>query len=158
MIDVHLTPSAWNRQRPHTLVIACSDGRLQENLDDFLHRGLGISHYDRLYAPGGGGALATSGYDHVRADHFYRECKFLVRANEVQDLILIFHGPTEDGPDEAACADYLRKLPSASASEIRQRQAQDAKVVRTLDWGIAVQLHVFRCEVNSNDAVQFVPM
>ena len=155
MTQVHLTPSAWNRQRPRTLVVACSDGRLQENLDDFLHRGLGIKHYDRLYAPGGGGALAPSGYDHVRAELFCRECKFLLRAHSVQDLILIFHGPTEDGPQEATCADYTRKLPGASALAIRQQQDQDANAVKAIDWGIAIKVHIFRCEVNAEDAVQF---
>src|SRR5215210_1016436 len=28
----------WTPERPHTLVVACSDGRLQEQTDDFLHK------------------------------------------------------------------------------------------------------------------------
>ncbi len=51
----------WSADRPHTLVIACSDGRLQEQTDEFLHRQLGLSGFDRFYVPGGGGALASSG-------------------------------------------------------------------------------------------------
>ena len=30
----------WKHQRPSALVVACSDGRLQENLDDFLSNAL----------------------------------------------------------------------------------------------------------------------
>ena len=158
MLPVHLTRSDWNKQRPRSLVIACSDGRLQENLDDFLHHALGITHYDRLYAPGGGGALATSGFDYVRADHFRRECRFVLEAHSVQDLFLIFHGPAEGGAEEAVCADYRRKLQWASGAEIRQQQEQDVTEVKAIDWGIAVHIHTFRCEVRADNAVQFVSL
>jgi hypothetical protein len=158
MSQVYSTPSPWNSQRPQTLVIACSDGRLQENLDAFLHRSLGITHYDRLYAPGGGGVLAPGGYEHMRADHFCQECRFLLRAHSVKDLLLIFHGPAEDGPDEAACADYRRKMPGASMAELRRQQDEDARAARAIDWGIAVQVQAYRCEVTASQAVQFVPM
>jgi len=158
MPQPNLTPSPWNSQCPRTLVIACSDGRLQENLDNFLHHGLGIAHYDRLYAPGGPGALAASGFDHFRAEVFRRECRFLLHAHSIQELILIFHGPAEGGPQEATCADYQRKLPGASASRIRQQQEQDANAVKAINWGIEVQTRVFRCEVTAANTVQFVPV
>lgn len=158
MPPVHVTRLPWNRQRPRTLVIACSDGRLQENTDDFLLRELAITHYDRLYVPGGGGALATSGFDYVRADHFARECRFLLQAHAIRDLILIFHGPAEGGPEEAVCADYGRKLPGASAVEVRQQQDQDAQAIKAMAWGSQVQVRLFRCEVTADDVVRFVSM
>lgn len=153
-----MTASPWNSQRPHTLVVACSDGRLQENLDDFLHHYLGIAHYDRLYAPGGGGALARCDSDDVRVRQFRQECGFLLRAHAVHDLILIFHGPADEGPDEAACADYRRRWPGASLRELRQQQEEDAKSVKSVDWGVFVQSHVFRCEVTADRGVQFVQL
>ena len=47
----------------------------------------------------------------MRADQLRRECGFLVQAHGVADVYLIFHGPAEDGPPQATCADYRRKLP-----------------------------------------------
>src|SRR5262245_20796341 len=106
MANLHLAQTAWNRQRPESLVVACSDGRLQENLDEFLEKSLGITDYDRLYAPGGPGALASrSGAELLRPGQFQRDCQFLLRAHGIQYLFLIFHGPAADGPEEAVCGD-----------------------------------------------------
>jgi hypothetical protein len=33
--------------------IYCSDGRFGEQIDEFLHQGLGLPRYDRLAVPGG---------------------------------------------------------------------------------------------------------
>ncbi len=158
MTSIHQTRSGWNMQRPTALVIACSDGRLQENLDEFLHGILGIGHYDRLYAPGGGGALVSSGIELLRPDQFRRECRFLLAAHGIQDLYLIFHGPAEDGPEEALCGDYRRKLPTATAAKIRQRQEDDAAELKQVDWGTAVRVHTYRCEVTADDRIQFVEL
>src|SRR4026209_2489832 len=57
----------WLPDRPSTLVIACSDGRLQEATDEFLAHHLQVTRYDRFYVPGGAGALAASGRDFLRA-------------------------------------------------------------------------------------------
>src|SRR4026209_2826528 len=104
----------WTGERPHTLVIACSDGRLQEQIDAFLTHRLGLSGFDRFYVPGGGGALASSGRDFLRASHLRRECAYLIPLHEISRVILLFHGPAPPGPAVAVCADYHRKLPWAS--------------------------------------------
>lgn len=158
MLESHLTTSTWKRERPETLVIACSDGRLQESLDNFLHTTLGISDYDRLYMAGGGGALAMAGADLLRSDQFRRECRFLLVAHSVRDLYVIFHGPAEGGPEEAVCADYRRKFPDREGGEIRRQQEQDAAEVKGIDWGHPVQVHIYRCEVRNDRAVQFVEL
>jgi len=101
----------WDPERPRVLVAACSDGRLQEATDKFLDRALGVRQYDRLYVPGGGGGLASSGAHFLRARELRRECQFLVEAHGVEHLILLFHGPAPGGPAEAVCADYRRKHP-----------------------------------------------
>ena len=157
-MTVYLTRTGWNHDRPHALVIACSDGRLQENLDDFLEHGLQITHYDRLYAPGGGGALVSTGVELIRPEQFRRECRFLLAAHGIQDLYLIFHGPAEDGPEEAVCGDYRRKLPRASLAMLRQRQSQDADELKGVDWGTAVRVHTYRCEVTADDRIQFIEL
>ena len=156
MGNVHLIRTSWNEQRPQALVIACSDGRLQENLDDFLHTSLRIAHYDRLYAPGGAGALVSSGVELLRPDQFRRECRFLLGAHAIQHLYLIFHGPAEDGPEEAMCGDYRRKLPRATLTAIRKRQAEDAIELKRIDWGSPVDVYTYRCEVRGDNRIQFV--
>src|SRR5688572_33195813 len=87
----------WTPDRPHTLVIACSDGRLQEQTDEFLHRKLFLTQFDRFYIPGGGGALASSGRDFIRAQRLRRECAYLIQLHEVSRVILMFHGPPRMG-------------------------------------------------------------
>jgi hypothetical protein len=158
MTNVHLTHLAWNSQRPQALVVACSDGRLQEHLDDFLHLGLGISHYDRLYIPGGAGALTSSGVELIRPNQFCAECRFLLEAHALQHLYLIFHGPAANGPEEALCGDYRRKLPGASAAELRTQQEVDAATLKNHPWGAHVLAHTYRCEVRSDGRIQFVSL
>lgn len=154
----YVTSAPWNPRRPSALVIACSDGRLQQNLDDFLHHELGITDYDRLYAPGGGGALATSGSDYLRAGHLHAECRFLLTAHQIEDMYLIFHGPAADGPEEALCADYRRKLPLASTDQVRRQQEADAARLLAYPWGSPVRVHAFRSEVRADGRVQFIPL
>ncbi|HEU0052541.1 MAG TPA: hypothetical protein VFQ39_05165 [Longimicrobium sp.] len=160
MGDVYVTKKGWNRGRPRVLVVACSDGRLQENLDEFLLRHLGIQHYDRLYAPGGPGAMASSGVEYSRADGIRRECAFLVVAHRVEDVHLVFHGPAADGPEEANCADYVRKLPRASVDDIRRQQERDAAEIARdgFGWEVRPRIHAWRCEVTGAGAVQFVSL
>ena len=93
----------WTPARPNALVIACSDGRLQEATDAFLAREFKITRYDRFYVPGGGGALASSGTDPVRAQQMCAECKYLVDLHAVRRVIALFHGPSAAGRIEAAC-------------------------------------------------------
>lgn len=150
----------WNDTRPAVLVIACSDGRMQEHTDDFLHNRLGISHYDRLFAPGGPGALAGTTCNFARSEAFRRECAFLIRAHEIEDIYLIFHGPAEGGPAHATCADYIRRQPYFTPAEVRVQQQKDAEEILRNDiaLGVTVRMHAYRCEVTANRSVQFVPL
>lgn len=157
-MNEYIIDASWNRIRPRHLVVACSDGRLQEQLDEFLENYLGIVQYDRLYLPGGPGALAASGYDLLRANQQQKEFEFLILAHDTEEVILLFHGPSQDGPPEASCADYKRKMPRASEKEIRRQQEEDAKEIIRSGWirKLAVPLHFFRCEVRSDNIIQFV--
>lgn len=155
-MNTYITRTRWNQNRPRSLVVACSDGRLQENLDEFLHAHLGITHYDRLYAPGGGGALVSSGVELLRPEQFRRECRFLLGAHGIQEFYLIFHGPAEAGPEEAMCGDYRRKLPRATVEAVRKRQEEDANELKRVDWGKGVSVFTYRCEVRGDDGIQFV--
>jgi hypothetical protein len=157
----YVSRHAWNDERPHTLVVACSDGRLQQNLDDFLNNHLGIHRYDRLYAPGGPGALTSHGVEFLRSDQFRREYLFLVKAHAIEEILLIFHGPSPDGPEQALCADYRRIYPRYSAHQIREQQERDVAEIVNYGFGFdnpGVRLSVYRCEVTAGNTIQFVSL
>ena len=150
----------WSPERPNTLVIACSDGRLQEATDQFLAHHLQVTRYDRFYVPGGAGALTASGRDFLRAQQIRRECRYLIELHQVTHVVMLFHGPTNDGPLAAACADYRRKLPWASVKELRGRQERDAdELGRTReDWAGAAEVVMYRCEVDSRGGIHFADL
>jgi hypothetical protein len=139
------------------MVVACSDGRLQEATDSFLHTELGLAQFDRFYVPGGGGALSASDREVFRAQHLRGECKYLIELHQVQQIILLFHGPAVDGPAESVCADYRRKMPWASPDLLRQRQARDAVELlqRASEWTAGASVSVYRCEVGASRAITF---
>ena len=145
----------WEPERPHILVVACSDGRLQEATDAFLARALGVRQYDRLYVPGGGGALSASGREFIRAGQLRAECRFLVEAHHVEHLVLLFHGPAVDGPPESACADYRRKLSWAQVDQIRTQQDADVRdlMMRRSEFAGDAEVSVFRFEVGRDGAL-----
>ena len=147
----------WAPNRPHTMVVACSDGRLQQATDEFLHSELGLGDFDRLYVPGGGGALSASDRDVFRAQQLRAECKYLVELHQVRKIILLFHGPAVGGPSEAVCADYKRKMPWATPDVLRTRQARDAVELMQLksEWAAQASVSIFRCEVAANADIRF---
>ena len=148
-MGMHPLGLVWEPPRPRVLVIACSDGRLQEATDAFLARALDIRQYDRLYLPGGAGALSASGRDFMRAYELRRECRFLIAAHDVEQVVLLFHGPAPDGPPEAVCADYRRKQPWAKPADIRAQQEADVRDLlgRREEFAGAARLSTYRIEV-----------
>jgi hypothetical protein len=147
----------WTPDRPHTLVVACSDGRLQEATDGFLSRELGLTQFDRFYVPGGGGALASSGRDFIRAQQLRKECAYLIELHSVQRVVLLFHGPASTGPAEAVCADYRRKMPWASPEIVSIRQQQDSMelIERRSEWAGQASVAAYRCEVHAGGVISF---
>ena len=150
----------WACARSRTLVVACSDGRLQEATDAYLADELGLTEYDRFYMPGGGGALAASGRDFIRAQQLRRECQYLVNLHDIERVLLLFHGPSSDGPPDATCADYRRKLTGASPAAIRARQARDASELleRRDEWAGRAAVSAYWCEVGPTLRITFREM
>ena len=150
----------WSSARPNVLVVACSDGRVQEATDVFLANELGIVRYDRFYVPGGAGALVPSGYDFARAHQMRRECRYLIQLHGIGTIVLLMHGPVAGGPAEAACADYRRKLPRASVEQLREQQALDANQLlrQRTKWAGQATVVVYRCEIDAGGAMAFVDL
>jgi hypothetical protein len=155
MADAH---RKWSADRPHTLVIACSDGRLQEQTDAFLTHHLGLAGFDRFYVPGGGGALASSGRDFLRADQLRKECAYLIQLHEVTRVILLFHGPAANGPPHAMCADYKRKFPWSAPASVREQQERDAiDLIQSSDqWAGNAKVSAYLVEIDESHHVDFV--
>jgi hypothetical protein len=150
----------WKADRPLVLVIACSDGRLQIATDEFLSRHLAITDYDRLYLPGGAGALCPSGRDYMRAHQMQQECRALIEVHRVENVIALFHGPGPDGPDEAICADYRRKMEWGTPHQVRDRQVDDARELLAEGWQWAgkARVSMYRCEVEASRSLRFVTL
>ncbi len=153
-------PGTWASLRPNVLVVACSDGRLQEATDAFLSQQLGIHRYDRFYVPGGAGALAASGRDYARALQMRRECRYLIELHAVGRVVLLMHGPAAGGPMEASCADYRRKLPRANVDQLRDQQVADARDLlrQRAKWAGRASLDVYRCEIDPTQPIAFVDL
>ena len=150
----------WSSARPNVLVVACSDGRLQEATDGFLANELGIVRYDRFYVPGGAGALVASGYDFARAQQMRRECRYLIALHGIGRIVLLMHGPVAGGPAEAACADYRRKLPRASVEQLREQQRADGSQLlqQRAKWAGLASVVLYRCEIDAAGAITFVDL
>lgn len=145
----------WDDADPRTLVVACSDGRIQDATDRFLADHLGVSHYDRMIVPGGAGALVRGGVEFSRANRMRKECSFLITAHGVERVILTFHCAAPGGPESAICGDYRRRFPSKSLAEIdRQQVADAAELVRVGLNGLP--LEIYRCEVTADGVLRFV--
>ena len=149
----------WQPARPRTLVVACSDGRLQKSIDEFLATRLGVTDYDRLYAPGGPAALGRDTLLH-RTDQLIRELEFLMKAHRIEEIVLLFHSADASGPDDAICAHYKRILPGANRKTVATEQNKHANEARQVIGAIAphVQVLVYRAEVSSDGVVKFVDL
>lgn len=140
--------------------MACSDGRLQRGVDEFLNSRLGVQDYDRLYLPGGPGALASSGIEYSRSDRHRQEFIFLLEAHEIEVVVLLFHGPAEGGPELAICADYSRALGTTDRKKVIEMQDKDYREIRSDLANVLSKIKVlgYRCEVMESFEPRFVEL
>jgi len=108
----------YNQDRIHAAAIYCSDGRVGEHFDDFLHNGLHLPRYDRVALPGGPACLAGHPQAHLEEQGVVDELEFLVRAHVLSRLVLIAH---------ENCAFYTERL---DLKDRRLELVQRADLVR----------------------------
>lgn len=108
----------YNRERIQAAAMYCSDGRVGDHFDDFMHQGLNLPRYDRLALPGGPACLA--GYTEARLEEegVIDELQFLVSAHKLTKIVLIQH---------QHCAFYMNRL---KVRETSVEQLQKADLVR----------------------------
>jgi hypothetical protein len=105
----------WSEERPHALVVCCSDGRWHAQLVEFIQHE--VSRYADLYAIPGGPAVLdpwNSSYDESRA--FDQSMRLLAKYHDLAGVWLIAH---------QGCAFYLEKHPHLEDEGRRVRQIED---------------------------------
>jgi len=157
---IYVAKNPWSADRPKTLVVCCSDGRLQESIDEFLSAYLDIVDYDRIYMPGGPGALSEVGCQFTRTHQFRNDLQFLFSAHSFGHIVLIFHGSAVDGPEHSVCAHYRKLMPGRSYYEIVARHEEDRQNVLQFLHGLSpeLEIHSFRAETTADKHVQFLDL
>jgi Putative carbonic anhydrase len=100
--------------RIHAASIYCSDGRVGEQIDEFLHEGLHLPRYDRLAMPGGPACYAGGVWEGHAAE---RQLDFLFGVHGLERLVLIAH---------QGCAFYGEWL-KVPPDQLEQRQMEDVR-------------------------------
>ncbi|MEM8875262.1 MAG: carbonic anhydrase [Planctomycetota bacterium] len=106
-------------QLPMTIQAAavyCSDGRIGEYVDDFMHNGLELPHYDRIAVPGGPAALIQRPESPLPHDRLLEELKFLIDGHGLQRLVLIQHDD---------CAFYRDRLHLSDITAVQREDVAD---------------------------------
>jgi hypothetical protein len=128
----------FDDRRVGAAAVYCSDGRYGEQMDEFLHAGLGLPRYDRVALPGGaaclGGHLMKAYHDKVALE---RQIEFLVTAHSLTRVFLIAH---QD------CGFY--KDVWTYGRSVEQQQAEDlraaAESIRAGNRGVTVETYFAR--------------
>jgi Putative carbonic anhydrase len=110
-LTVYRSPTPYDAGRINAAAVYCSDGRIGDQIDDFLHQGLSLPRYDRLACPGGPAALAGRLLAFWEARGIEEQLRFLIRVHAVSQVVLIAH---------AGCAYYRERLgigPATAESE-----------------------------------------
>lgn len=139
----------YRHQRILAAAIHCSDGRLGEQVDDFLQNGLGLPRYDRVACPGGPVALSgrLSAYWETRGVE--EQLRFLAHVHEIRRVVLIAH---------TDCAYYARALqlpPGHVESEQKEDLEKAFWAVQRIIPGIDIERYFARI---TGDEVSFEPL
>lgn len=114
-------PEPWCSTLPFTpsrigaCAIYCSDGRFNEQFDQFLHEQCKLPRYDRLVVPGGAAALAGRFASYREEDALEELLRLLIEAHALERVVLIAH---------AGCGYYQRRM-RVAAQDLLARQVED---------------------------------
>jgi hypothetical protein len=126
------SPIPYETTRINAAAVYCSDGRIGDHMDEFLHQGLALPRYDRVACPGGPVALAGRLLAFWESRGVLEQLRFLVQVHEVRQVVLIAHG---------GCAYYHERLgmqPATAESEQREDLARAASAVQRIDTTLEV--------------------
>ena len=147
-----LSPLPFVHDRIGAAAIYCSDGRYGEAMDQFLHDGLGLPHYDRVAIPGGPACLAGHLLAMRERGALDRQLKFLVESHALSRLVLIAHSD---------CGFYKHHVHPGKLRQtpLEQLQFADlaavAQLLRSAHPGLQVEAHFAR---RLEQGIQFDPI
>jgi hypothetical protein len=130
----------YEHERIYAAAIYCSDGRLGDQVDEFLHVGLGLPRYDRVACPGGAVGLAGRLAAYWDTKGMEEQLRFLAHVHEIRKVVLIAH---------SGCAYYSRRLllpPEQVEAEQRQDLRNAGLAVRQIVSGVDVACYWARVE------------
>jgi hypothetical protein len=129
---VYRSPVPYEAARINAAAVYCSDGRIGDHMDEFLHQGLALPRYDRVTCPGGPVALAGRLLAFWESRGVLDQLRFLVEVHEVRQVVLIAHG---------GCAYYQERFrmdPTTVELEQREDLVRAASAVQRIDSAIEV--------------------
>src|SRR5262245_36477691 len=118
--------------RIHAAAVYCSDGRIGDQVDEFLHRGLELPRYDRVACPGGPVNLSGRLTAWWESRGVEDQLRFLVRAHELTLVVLLTH---------QGCAYYRQRLGIPEARAVAEQIAdleKAASAVQRIDSRLEV--------------------
>jgi hypothetical protein len=133
-----ISPTPYRAERIYAAAIYCSDGRIGEQIDEFIHQGLNLPRYDRLVCPGGPVALSGRLLALWDARGVEEQLRFLIQVHDIKTVVLVAH---------EGCAYYLTRL-GLSAERIESEQRHDmkkaAETILKLAPGVTVTKYLAR--------------
>jgi hypothetical protein len=146
---VYRSSMPFVHERVGAAAIYCSDGRYNEQFDEFLHTKLGLPRYDRVVVPGGAACLAGDIGAWRDEEAVAEQLRFLIVSHELERIVLIAH---------KGCGFYLKKL-HVSEGRVRERQETDlhkaAERIRTLASRVDVEAYIAGLD---SESVVFEPV
>jgi hypothetical protein len=144
---VFVSETPFDSRRIGAAAVYCSDGRFGEQMDEFLHRGLGLPRYDRVAVPGGAASLAGHVAAYYQKAAIERQLSFLIREHGLRRVVLIAH---------QGCAFY--KEVWTGCRTVEEHQAGDlvkaAHQIRSWNTGVDIECYFAR---NEGGRVTFEP-
>jgi hypothetical protein len=135
---MYISPTPYQGERIYAAAMYCSDGRIGEQIDDFLHHGAGFPRYDRLVCPGGPVALSGRLLALWDARGVEEQVRFLVEVHDIRSVVLVAH---------EGCAYYSHRL-GLPAERIEAAQREDLRkateTVLKLAPGVTVTRYLAR--------------
>lgn len=136
--SVYASRTPFDVRRVGAAAVYCSDGRFGEQMDEFLHEGLGLPRYDRVAVPGGAACLAGRGGASWRQRVALEgQLSFLIREHALTRVVLIAH---------AGCAFYKDAWTAVRTVDEQQEADLAAAAASIQFWnaGVAIEWYVAR--------------
>jgi hypothetical protein len=139
----------YDPERVGGAAVYCSDGRYGDQMDEFLHVGLGLPGYDRVAVPGGGACLAG----HLRAMRergaMERQLRFLIESHQLRRVVLIAH-------EDCGFYKHLGRVTKGSL-EAQQRHDLAETAARIREWGLSCAIEAYFAR-KADGTVRFEPV